>query len=159
MHSVAKCPLLLCMHRDIDIYYDAQTTQRKDAFLASKGHFSPWHTHRDFSPAKAGLGPQHSLLQTTQEVVWDRVLGILSTFPGPPGARDEAPSLGHLQDPPAICPLPPSPCSEAQEQMQKPRGLKGCGSTAQCRSCHSSHSELQGIRAPCCRVSVQQQSR
>lgn len=60
---------------------------------------------------------------------------------------------------PGPSPRCPTTCSEAQEQMQKPRGLKGSSSTARCRSCHSSHSELQGIRAPCCRVSVQQQSR
>lgn len=85
--------------------------------------------------------------------------GDAQHLPSPTRSQGAPPSLGHLQGPPTVCPFPPSPCSEAQEQMQKPRGLKGCGSTARCRSCHSSHSELQGIRAPCCRVSVQQQSR
>lgn len=81
------------------------------------------------------------------------------TIPGCSAPSQAHQEPGHFQAPPAIRPLPPRPCSEAQEQMQKPRGLKGCCSTARCRSCHSSHSELQGIRAPCCRVSVQQQSR
>lgn len=79
--------------------------------------------------------------------------GCSAPSPCLPGAGEQALSLGHLQGPPTPCPLPPGPCSKAREQMQKPKGLKGCRSAARCRSCHSSHSELQGIRAPRCRAS------
>lgn len=111
---------------------------------------------RDFSPIQGRVWPQASLphrdfiLQTTQKEGCDHAPGMLSTFPVTTGIMGPGSNPGAPPTSPLHASFPPSPCSKAREQMWKP---KGCRSAAWCRSCHSSHSELQGIRAPRCRVS------
>lgn len=157
MCSVAKCPCLLCVHQAFDIYYAAREPCRgRMLFLHPRAISHPGTLRQGFLPYPGRVWLPTSLpyrdltLKTTQKEGCDHAPGMLSSFPITTGIRAAVSNPGALPISPLHASFPPSPCSKAREEMRKP---KGCRSAARCRSCHSSHSELQGIRAPRCRVS------